>query len=193
MTCSVTLDPQQKSILPVYSSQELRYRPPELMEEPGHGHLASHGFDAHLRGDVYSLALVIWEICRRCDINGQFHEALLPYQDELPLTSSLEDAWKLLFVKQHRPSIPELWEAHEVLRFMARVMRDCWSPNFLSRPSSSSVRDTLCFLMKDTSRECCKDKVTNVKVLCVDSEPDVSSPSSDKPFLSLLKDTPTPN
>jgi len=191
MNCSVTFGPQQTSSFPVYSSQELRYRPPELIEEPGHSHLSSHGFDAHLRGDVYSLALVLWEICRRCDIHGQFYEAVLPYEEELPLISSVTDARMLLFVNQHRPSIPELWEDHEVLRFIARVMRDCWSPNFLGRPSSSSVRDMLCFLMKDTVEECRKDNVVKVMTLHVDSESDISSPSSDKPPPSLLKDVPT--
>lgn len=189
MTCCVTLDPQQKSVLPVCSSQELRYRPPELIEESGQDHI--EGFDAHLRGDVYSLALVMWEICRRCDVHGQFYEAVLPYEEELPLTSSVADARLLLFVKQHRPSIPELWEDHEVLHFMARVMRDCWSANFLGRPSSSSVRDRLCFLMKGIGAESCIDNVV-IKALHVDSESDISSPSSNKPPPSLLlKDTPT--
>lgn len=187
MACCVTLDPQQKSAPPVCSSQELRYRTPELLEEASPDHV--EGFDAHVRGDVYSLALVVWEICRRCDIHGQFYEAVLPYEEELPRNSSVADARDLVFVQQHRPAIPGLWEDHEVLRFMAQVIRDCWSANFLGRPSSSSVRDTLCLLMKGIGEEYCKDNVGKVKSLHSVSESDLSSPAPNKPSF-LQKDTP---
>ena len=185
MACCVTFNPKQKSAPPACNSQELRYRAPELLEEASIDHV--EGFDAHLRGDVYSLALVVWEICRRCDIHGQFYEALLPYQEELPHDSSVAEARDLLFVHQYRPVIPELWEDHEVLRFMAQLMRDCWSANFLGRPSSSSVRDTSSLLMKGIGEECCMNNVEKVKSLHSVSESDLSSPAPNN-FSYLQKD-----
>ena len=120
--------------------QELRYRPPELLDAKDY---QAEGFDAHLRGDVYSLGLILWEICRRCEMDGQFYEAKLPYEEELSPTCSIAEARDYLYVHQNRPEIPELWGDHEVLSLVSGTIRDCWCSLALSRPSSKSVCDVL--------------------------------------------------
>ena len=118
--------------------QDIHYRPPEFLAPTD---VSDEGFHAHMRGDVYSLGLVLWETCCRCSIGGQFYEALLPYQEELPLTCSLEEANQLIFVEEHRPEIPLTWREHKVMKPLSAIITDCWSNNSLSRPQALSVKD----------------------------------------------------
>ena len=142
MSCCVALSPQNSEItrrLKVHS-QDIRYRPPEFLSPSD---VSDEGFHAHMRGDVYSLGIVLWEICRRCNIDGQFHEALLPYQEELPINCSEAEAQIVISAEGRRPKIPELWGTHKVMKPLSIIISDCWSENSLSRPQSSAVRDTI--------------------------------------------------
>ena len=45
-----------------------RYMPPEVLSEENNIH---HHFDSYKQGDIYSLALVFWEVGRRLHIGGE--------------------------------------------------------------------------------------------------------------------------
>ncbi|KAJ0068537.1 hypothetical protein NL108_008896, partial [Boleophthalmus pectinirostris] len=87
----------------------LRYMSPEILQ--GSVCLNSNWC---LQGDIYSLGLVLWEIWMRCsDLFGEripLH--LLPYENELGTSVSLENLLQHVFYMDQRPKIPEVWQQH---------------------------------------------------------------------------------
>lgn len=45
-----------------------RYMAPEVLDES----LDTSRFEAYIMADMYSFALVLWEIVRRCRVNGKY-------------------------------------------------------------------------------------------------------------------------
>ena len=61
------------------------------------------------RADIYSLGLILWEVCRRCISNGVALEYAMPYSEWLPSSNqepSIEEMRKLVSFDQRRPSLP---------------------------------------------------------------------------------------
>lgn len=57
--------------------------------------LSVEHFDSFKRADVYAYGLVLWEIARRCNINGIYNEYQLPYHDLVPPDPTIEEMRKV--------------------------------------------------------------------------------------------------
>ena len=82
---------------------------PEVLDET----LNTTSFDAFKMADMYSVGLVLWEICRRCASRGKVSTAepyALPYHDVVPNDPDFEDMRLAVCVKRLRPVIPTRWE-----------------------------------------------------------------------------------
>ena len=90
-----------------------RYMPPEVLDET----LNTHSFDSFKSADMYSLGLVLWEVCRRCASGGKVSTAepyALPYHDVVPNDPDFEEMRLAVCVKNLRPVIPLRWENDDV-------------------------------------------------------------------------------
>nr|QXY82387.1 TGF-beta receptor type I HduTGFbRId [Halisarca dujardinii] len=161
------------------TTQDMRYRPPEFLAPSD---APDEGFHAHMRGDVYSLGLVLWEICRRCSVKDVFSEALLPYEEAFPGTFTQGDAFSHVSLKEQRPSVPQHWCEHKVFKPLTATITDCWTTNSLSRPQVSAVRDLISDFICDHNSvshsilsEKCQD---SEKVLVIDESCDSSLKAS---------------
>lgn len=127
-----------------------RYMAPEVLDEK----LDVANFEAFKMADMYSLGLVMWEMCRRCATGdkAQYVEAYsLPYQEYVPSDPSFEDMHGVVVAKKIRPPIPARWIAAEPLSALAALMAECWHANPPVRLTAVRVKKTLAKYNKETT------------------------------------------
>jgi len=117
-----------------------RYMAPELLD----GSIEESMFDCWKRADVYSLALVYWELGRRCSWSrDQDMEYQMPYYDDVNSDPTIEDMKDVVCDKKIRPKIPDEWETFEPLKILSKIMRECWFENAAARLSALRIKKTL--------------------------------------------------
>uniref|UniRef100_T1ITM8 receptor protein serine/threonine kinase n=1 Tax=Strigamia maritima TaxID=126957 RepID=T1ITM8_STRMM len=116
-----------------------RYMAPEVLDET----LNTFHFDSFKMADMYSFALVLWEIARCCITGGIVDEYQLPYYDCVPSDPSFEDMHEVVYIKKIRPSLSKRWNKNEQLRTMSKVMQECWHDNPVARLTALRVKKTL--------------------------------------------------
>ena len=119
-----------------------RYMPPEVLD----GSIDMTHFESFKRADVYALGLVFWELTSRCDAAGTCDDYQLPFHDMVPSDPQIEDMRKVVCVDRARPETPNKWISHDLLRGMARLMRECWFHNGAARLTALRIKKTLCNL-----------------------------------------------
>lgn len=116
-----------------------RYMAPEILEET----LNSNLFESFKCVDVYAFGLVLWEITRRCVVNGISEEYKPPFWDVVPSDPSFEDMRKVVCTDQQRPVIPNRWSTDLILNQMSKLMKECWRAESKARLSMLRVKKTL--------------------------------------------------
>ncbi|EEC16634.1 transforming growth factor-beta receptor type I, putative [Ixodes scapularis] len=87
-----------------------RYMAPEVLEES----MPKNHFDSYKMADMYSFALVMWEITLRCVVDGVVEEYCIPYHNVAPSDPSFEDMRKIVCVDKYRPQLPKRWASCEL-------------------------------------------------------------------------------
>uniref|UniRef100_A0A1L8DJT4 Serine/threonine-protein kinase receptor n=2 Tax=Nyssomyia neivai TaxID=330878 RepID=A0A1L8DJT4_9DIPT len=116
-----------------------RYMAPEVLEDT----INSNQFDSFKRADVYAFGLIIWEIARRCNINGNYDEYQLPYYDVVQPDPTIEEMRKVVCVDNQRPNVPHRWHSNGVLHSIAKVMKECWYQNPAARLTALRIKKSL--------------------------------------------------
>lgn len=122
-----------------------RYMAPEVLDET----IDHNSFESFKMADMYSVALVFWEMSRRCitKVNGTksttCEDYALPYHDVVPSDPSFEDMYSVVCLKQTRPPVPLRWQEEEILRVLSQIMQECWHSNPAVRLTSLRVKKTL--------------------------------------------------
>ncbi|KAL1229289.1 TGF-beta receptor [Trichinella pseudospiralis] len=115
----------------------LRYLAPEVLSDT----LNPNHFDSYRRADIYSLGLILWEICRRAGDKPDPCE--LPYYDQVPAEPTLDDMLRCVVLENQRPPLPSRWKDSPPLVTMTKLMRECWMPNPSARLTALRVRKTI--------------------------------------------------
>ncbi|XP_034834615.1 bone morphogenetic protein receptor type-1B isoform X1 [Maniola hyperantus] len=119
-----------------------RYMAPEVLDEK----LDVTNFEAFKMADMYSLGLVLWEMCRRCTTGdkAQYVEAYaLPYHEYVPSDPSFDDMHAVVVGKGIRPPQPARWKSSATLQALASLMAECWHHNPPVRLTAIRVKKTL--------------------------------------------------
>ncbi|XP_035914613.1 TGF-beta receptor type-1 isoform X3 [Anopheles stephensi] len=116
-----------------------RYMAPEVLDET----INVYQFDSFKRADVYALGLVLWEIARRCNVDGIYDEYQLPFYDVVQPDPTIEEMRKVVCVDQQRPCIPSRWVACDTLHAISKVMKECWYQHPAARLSALRIKKTL--------------------------------------------------
>lgn len=124
-----------------------RYMAPEVLAET----LDPRDFEAFKMADMYSLGLVLWEMCRRCASGGLLEPAALPYHDAVPPDPSFEDMAAVVVAAGRRPALPPRWLAAPPLAGVAALARECWAPLPRARLTALRVKKSLAALRADSS------------------------------------------
>ncbi|KYN11906.1 PREDICTED: activin receptor type-1 [Trachymyrmex cornetzi] len=128
-----------------------RYMSPEILEQT----VNVECLESFKRADIYSLGLILWEVCRRCISNGVALEYAMPYSEWLPSSNqepSIEEMRKLISFDQRRPSLPNRSHSDPTLAGMGKLMRECWHGKPAARLPILRVKKTLVKLAASDSR-----------------------------------------
>lgn len=116
-----------------------RYMAPEVLQQT----INNRCFDSFRQADIYSLALVLWEVCRRTYTSGVVDDYQIPYYDCVASDPSFDEMKDVVCDRNIRPLIPDRWLSDEYLRVMARIMNECWTANPAARLPSLRVQKTV--------------------------------------------------
>lgn len=127
-----------------------RYMAPEVLAE----RLNVRDFEAFKMADVYSLGLVLWEMCRRCASGDKRQDAepySLPYAGAVPADPSFEEMHAVVVAAGLRPPLPARWLASEPLCALAALMAECWHASPPVRLTALRVKKSLAKYNTDSS------------------------------------------
>jgi len=116
-----------------------RYMAPEVLDET----INEKHFDCWKRADMYSLALVYWELARRCNYGDITKEYQMPYYDVVNSDPTIEEMKLVVCDKKMRPPCSEEWDSIEQLKLLTKVMKECWFENAAARLSALRIKKTL--------------------------------------------------
>ncbi|XP_032518650.2 bone morphogenetic protein receptor type-1B isoform X2 [Danaus plexippus] len=123
-----------------------RYMAPEVIDEK----LDLSDFEAFKMADMYSLGLVLWEMCRRCAAGAGAGAGAVaaepyapPYHDRVPSDPSFEDMHAVVVVEGARPALAARWRRVPATAALAGLMAECWHHNPPVRLTALRVKKTL--------------------------------------------------
>lgn len=127
-----------------------RYMSPEILEQT----INTECLENFRRADIYSLGLILWEVCRRCISNGVALEYAAPYSEWLSNSQepSIEEMRKLVCLDQHRPPLPNRWHSDPTLAGLGKLMKECWHGKPAARLPILRVKKTLVKLAANDTR-----------------------------------------
>ncbi|KAM9361310.1 bone morphogenetic protein receptor type-2-like [Symphorus nematophorus] len=128
----------------------LRYMSPEILD----GSVNLESTWCLMQGDIYALALLLWEIWMRCsDLfeGGVVPQHLLPYESELGANVTLESLILYVFRMDKRPSIPQHWRLLPQGSVLVELLTDCWDYDPDARLTAHCVVDRLVSLQSSYS------------------------------------------
>lgn len=91
---------------------------PEVLDES----MKSDVFESYKMADIYAFGLVMWEVCRRCEIDGVCEDYQIPYYEYVPNDPSFEDMKKVVSVDQQRPQTLSRWDTNEVKHCNVKIL-----------------------------------------------------------------------
>ncbi|TRY61300.1 hypothetical protein TCAL_16255 [Tigriopus californicus] len=123
-----------------------RYMSPEILDLSIN---EKKTFEAFRQSDVYSFALVIWEVLRRTDLNlSEADSYALPYHQDVGPDPSFDEMRKVVCLDQRRPLVNERWSSDPITHGIARMMQECWYEDPNARPSSLRLKKSIAALLK---------------------------------------------
>nr|XP_019580016.1 PREDICTED: anti-Muellerian hormone type-2 receptor isoform X2 [Rhinolophus sinicus] len=126
-----------------------RYMAPELLDKT----LDLQDWGTALRrADVYSLALLLWEILSRCpDLRPDSRPPpfQLAYEAELGSTPTTCELWTLAVEERRRPYIPPTWRCFVTdPAGLRELLEDCWDADPEARLTAECVQQRLASLAR---------------------------------------------
>lgn len=137
----------------------IRYMAPEVLSQS----INCQDFEALKNADMYSFALVLWELCTRVQPRHSstspekkltmFMEEMsyqLPYSEYVDADPTFDDMNSVVCIKKIRPCTSyKHWDSSKVLSQVSTLTKECWQMKPLARPPMLRVKKTLSNL-KDT-------------------------------------------
>jgi bone morphogenetic protein receptor type-2 len=128
----------------IYEVGTLRYMAPEILE----GAVNLRDCETSLKQiDVYSLGLVLWELCMRCH---EFYSPEMPtpqykapYEAEIGVHPTFDQMRALVLQHKARPLFPPQWGGGTAAIAAKEVCEDCWDPDAEARLTSLCVEERL--------------------------------------------------
>ncbi|XP_035379231.1 TGF-beta receptor type-2 [Electrophorus electricus] len=111
-----------------------RYMAPEVLES----RINLENIESFKQADVYSMALVLWEITSRCTAIGDVKEYEPPFGklQENPCVESMKDS---VIRDRERPDIPNSWCKHLGIKEVCMVITECWDQDPEARLTAHCV------------------------------------------------------
>ncbi|CAL8295247.1 unnamed protein product [Merluccius merluccius] len=113
-----------------------RYMAPEVLES----RINLENIESFKQTDVYSMALVLWEITSRCSAIGEVKEYEPPFGKvrEHPCVESMKDS---VLRDRGRPEIPNTWINHPGIQTVCATIDECWDHDPEARLTAHCVAE----------------------------------------------------
>ncbi|KAK1165813.1 TGF-beta receptor type-2 [Acipenser oxyrinchus oxyrinchus] len=114
-----------------------RYMAPEVLES----RVNLEELESFKQMDVYSMALVLWEMASRCDVIGEVKSYELPFGSQVCEHPCVESMRDLVLRERGRPDIPISWLVHQGMQFLCNTIGECWDHDPEARLTAHCVAE----------------------------------------------------
>ncbi|CAI9572354.1 unnamed protein product [Staurois parvus] len=136
-----------------------RYMAPEVLES----RINLENMESFKQTDVYSMALVLWEITSRCNAVGEVKDYEPPFGTKVrehPCVESMKDN---VLRDRGRPEISNSWLNHQGIQLVCETITECWDHDPEARLTAQCVAERfneLENLDRISERSCSEEKNT---------------------------------
>ncbi|XP_075994811.1 TGF-beta receptor type-2-like, partial [Genypterus blacodes] len=126
-----------------------RYMAPEVLES----RVNLEDLEAFKQMDVYSMALVLWEMASRCSVIAEvksYEPAFGSRVCEQPCVDSMRD---LVLRDRGRPDIPSVWTQHQGMSVLCGTITECWDHDPEARLTAHCVVERFKVLQQEQKEE----------------------------------------
>ncbi|XP_057280814.1 TGF-beta receptor type-2 [Pezoporus wallicus] len=135
-----------------------RYMAPEVLES----RMNLENVESFKQTDVYSMALVLWEMTSRCNGVGEVKEYEPPFGSKVrehPCVESMKDS---VLRDRGRPEIPSSWLHHQGIQMVCETLIECWDHDPEARLTAQCVAERFSEFKhhdKLSGRSCSEEKI----------------------------------
>ncbi|KAM9022951.1 TGF-beta receptor type-2 isoform 1-T2 [Guaruba guarouba] len=135
-----------------------RYMAPEVLES----RMNLENVESFKQTDVYSMALVLWEMTSRCNGVGEVKEYEPPFGSKVrehPCVESMKDS---VLRDRGRPEIPSSWLHHQGIQMVCETLIECWDHDPEARLTAQCVAERFSefkYHDKLSGRSCSEEKI----------------------------------
>uniref|UniRef100_A0A673CFK1 TGF-beta receptor type-2 n=1 Tax=Sphaeramia orbicularis TaxID=375764 RepID=A0A673CFK1_9TELE len=116
-----------------------RYMAPEVLE----ARLNLENIESFKQTDIYSMALVLWEMTSRCEAIGEVKDYEPAYGSKVrehPCVESMKDN---VLRDRGRPEIPDSWLRHQGVAVICATIKECWDHDPEARLTAHCVAERI--------------------------------------------------
>ncbi|KAM9309626.1 TGF-beta receptor type-2 isoform 2-T2 [Pholidichthys leucotaenia] len=116
-----------------------RYMAPEVLE----ARLNLENIESFKQTDIYSMALVLWEMTSRCEAIGEVKEYEPAYGSKVREPPGVESMKDNVLRDRGRPEIPDSWLRHQGIAVICNTIKECWDHDPEARLTAHCVAERL--------------------------------------------------
>ncbi|NXA42771.1 TGFR2 protein, partial [Eudromia elegans] len=121
------------------STAQALYMAPEVLES----RVNLEDLESFKQMDVYSMALVLWEMASRCDVVGEVKNYELPFGSKVQEQPCVDTMRDIVLHGRGRPEIPSSWLVHQGMRLLCDTITECWDHDPEARLTAHCVAERL--------------------------------------------------
>uniref|UniRef100_A0A8B9GJT9 Serine/threonine-protein kinase receptor n=1 Tax=Amazona collaria TaxID=241587 RepID=A0A8B9GJT9_9PSIT len=114
-----------------------RYMAPEVLES----RVNLEDLESFKQMDVYSMALVLWEMASRCEVVGEVKNYELPFGSKVQEQPCVDTMRDIVLHGRGRPEIPSSWLVHQGMHFLCDTITECWDHDPEARLTAHCVAE----------------------------------------------------
>ncbi|XP_074539599.1 TGF-beta receptor type-2 [Halichoeres trimaculatus] len=147
-----------------------RYMAPEVLE----ARLNLENMESFKQTDIYSMALVLWEMTSRCEAIGEVKDYEPAYGSKVrehPCVESMKDN---VLRDRGRPEIPDSWLRHQGVGVICATIKECWDHDPEARLTAHCVAERIAELEDEidklSNRSSSEEKIPEEQKLPIEVE-----------------------
>ncbi|XP_019409479.1 PREDICTED: TGF-beta receptor type-2-like [Crocodylus porosus] len=145
-----------------------RYMAPEVLES----RVNLEDLESFKQMDVYSMALVLWEMASRCEVVGEVKSYELPFGSKVQEQPCVDTMRDIVLHGRGRPEIPSNWLVHQGMHFLCDTITECWDHDPEARLTAHCVAERFNLMAQMDCDDILNNNMDNEagKTVCPSSE-----------------------
>lgn len=128
-----------------------RYMAPEILAKK----IDCRFLDSFQKAEMYSLALVLWELLRSCKFEDDDTKVVYSFEYKMPYFEYIQGdpdealMYKIVCEQKLRPSVSNLWKQNKIMNQLMRLTEELWVENPNERLNALRLKKSLTKLKTD--------------------------------------------